>query len=213
MRVEGFMKKEVITADVKTPIMAALETMKHNKIKRLPVTKGGKFVGLVTRAMIRDASPSAATSLSVYELNYLISKMTVGDIMVKDPITISPDLPVEEAIWLGKEHGIGAFPVLDKNELVGIITESDISGVVSSALGLGESDSKRITIETSGKRFGYLAELLEVLDSHRIPLMSIMSVPKSDEGDWYLILRVKAKDAGVAAEDLKSNGFNVTDVT
>lgn len=213
MRVEDFMKKEVITADVKTPVMAALETMKHNKIKRLPVTKGGKFVGLVTRSMIRDASPSAATSLSVYELNYLISKMTVGDIMVKDPITISPDLPVEEAIWLGKEHGIGAFPVFDKNELVGIITESDISGVVSSALGMGESDSKRITIEASGKRFGYLAELLEVLDSHRIPLMSIMSVPKSEKGDWYLILRVKAKDAGVAAEDLKSNGFNVTDVT
>jgi len=213
MRVEGFMKKEVITVDVKTPIMAALETMKHNKIKRLPVTKGGKFVGLVTRAMIRDASPSPATSLSVYELNYLISKMTVGDIMVKDPISISPDLPVEEAIWLGKKHGIGAFPVLDKDELVGIITESDISGVVSSALGLGESDSKRITIEASGKRFGYLAELLEVLDSHRIPLMSIMSVPKSEKGDWYLILRVKAKDAGVAAEDLKSNGFNVTDVT
>ena len=213
MRVKDFMKKEVITVDVKTPIMAALETMKHNKIKRLPVTKSGKFVGFVTRAMIRDASPSEATSLSVYELNYLISKMTVGDIMVKKPITISPDVPVEEAIWLGKEHGIGAFPVLENNELVGIITESDISGVVSSALGLGEKDSKRITVEATGKRFGYLAELLEVLDSHRIPLMSIMSVPKPDNGDWYLVLRVKAKDAGVAAEDLKSKGFNVTDVT
>lgn len=213
MRVKDFMNKEVITVDVHTPVMAALETMKHNKIKRLPVTKNGKFVGLVTRAMIRDASPSAATSLSIYELNYLISKMTVGDIMVKNPITISPDVPVEEAIWLGKKHGIGAFPVVEKDKLVGIITESDISGVVSSALGLGERDSKRITIEASGKRFGYLAELLEVLDSHTIPLMSIMSFPKSDKGDWYLVLRVKAKDAGVAAEDLKSKGFNVTDVT
>jgi acetoin utilization protein AcuB len=83
MRVRDFMKTEVITADVKTPIMAALETMKHNRIKRLPATKKGKFVGLVTRAMIRDASPSQATSLSVHELNYLISKMEVGDIMVK----------------------------------------------------------------------------------------------------------------------------------
>jgi CBS domain-containing protein len=100
MKVRDFMKKEVITVDIKTPIMAALETMKHNKIKRLPVTKNSKFTGLVTRAMIRDASPSAATSLSVYELNYLISKMTVGDIMVKDPVTISPELPVEEAISL-----------------------------------------------------------------------------------------------------------------
>jgi acetoin utilization protein AcuB len=207
------MKKDVITVDINTPIMAALETMKHNKIKRLPVTKGGKFVGLVTRAMIRDASPSSATSLSVHELNYLISRMTVGDIMIKDPITISPDLPVEEAIWLGKERGIGSFPVLENNQLAGIITQSDISGVVSNALGLRESDSKRITIEASGKRFGFLAELLEVLDAHRVPLMSIMSVPKSENGDWYLVLRVKAKDAGVATGDLKSKGFNVIDVT
>lgn len=213
MRVRDFMKTEVITVDVKTPIMAALETMKHNKIKRLPATKKGKFVGLITRAMIRDASPSQATSLSVYELNYLISKMEVGDIMVKKPITISPDLPVEEAIWLGKKHGIGAFPVLEKDELVGIITQSDISGVVSDALGLGERDSKRITIDAAGKRFGYLKNLIDTLDSHKIPIMSIMSVPKSEKGDWFLILRVKTGDAAVAVEDLKKRGFKVTDVT
>ena len=112
MKVRDFMKTEVITVDIKTPIMAALDIMKTNRIKRLPVTKNTKFVGFVTRAMIRDASPSEATSLSVYELNYLISKMTVGSIMIKDPITISPELPVEEAIWLGKEKGIGAFPVI-----------------------------------------------------------------------------------------------------
>jgi acetoin utilization protein AcuB len=213
MRVRDFMKKDVITVDVNAPIMAALETMKHNKIKRLPATKKGKFVGLVTRAMIRSASPSQATSLSIYELNYLISKMTVGDIMVKEPITISPDLPVEEAIWLGKKHSIGAFPVVENDELVGIITESDISGVVSNALGMGEPDSKRITIATSGKRLGYLKDLGDVFDSHEIPIMSIMSIPKSEKGDWYLIVRVKAKDAAVAAEDLKKKGFHVTDVT
>jgi len=213
MKVRDFMKKEVITVDIKTPIMAALETMKSNRIKRLPVTKNTRFVGLVTRAMIRDASPSEATSLSVYELNYLISKMTVGDIMVKNPVTISPELPVEEAIWLGKKHGIGAFPVIDNKDLVGIITESDITEVVSNALGLGDSDSKRITIDASGKRFGYLKDLIEVLDKHRIPILSIMSIPKSAKGDWFLVLRLKTKDAGLAAGDLKKKGFNVTDVT
>ena len=207
------MKKEVITVDINTPVMAALEIMKQNKIKRLPVTKNAKVTGFVTRAMIRDASPSEATSLSVYELNYLISKMTVGDIMVKDPITISPDLGVEEAIWLGKKHGIGAFPVLDNKELVGIITESDISGVVSNALGLGDRDSKRITIDASGKRFGYLKDLIEILDKHHIPLLSIMSIPKSEKGDWFLILRVKTKDAALATEDLKKKGFSISEAT
>jgi acetoin utilization protein AcuB len=213
MRVKEFMKSDVITVDIKTPIMTALDMMKKNKIKRLPVMKGGKFVGLVTRAMIRDASPSQATSLSVYELNHLISKMTVGDIMVSDPMSITPDMPVEEAIWLGRLHGIGAFPIVENNELVGIITESDISGVVSSALGLGQQNSKRITIHAKGKRFGFLKELVEVMDSHKIPIMSIMSVARSGNGDWNLILRLKTKDADKAAEDLREKGFDVTDVT
>jgi len=211
MKVRDFMKKEVITVDINTPIMAALEIMKHNKIKRLPVTKNGKFSGLVTRSMIRDASPSKATSLSVYELNYLISKMTVGDIMVKEPVVISPDLGVEEAIWLGKKHGIGAFPVIENNNLLGIITESDISGVVANALGLGDRDSKRITIDASGKRFGYLKDLIEVLDNNHIPLLSIMSIPKSKKDDWFLVLRLKTKDASIATEDLKKMGFNLLD--
>jgi len=211
MIVRNFMRKEVITVDFNTPIMAALEIMKQNKIKRLPVTKNTKFVGLVTRAMLRDASPSEATSLSIYEINYLISKMIVGKLMVKKPVTISPDLPVEEAISLGKKHGIGGFPVIENGELVGIITESDIIGVVSNALGLGEKDSKRITIDATGKRFGYLKDLVEVLDSNNIPILSVLSIPTSKKGDWSLIMRLKTKHASAAVEDLRKKGFDVSD--
>lgn len=211
MIVRNFMRKEVITVDFNTPIMAALEIMKQNKIKRLPVTKNTKFVGLVTRAMLRDASPSEATSLSIYEINYLISKMIVGKLMVKKPVTISPDFPVEEAISLGKKHGIGGFPVIENGELVGIITESDIIGVVSNALGLGEKDSKRITIDATGKRFGYLKDLVEVLDSNNIPILSVLSIPTSKKGDWSLIMRLKTKHASAAVEDLRKKGFDVSD--
>ncbi|MDY6879506.1 MAG: CBS domain-containing protein [Desulfatiglans sp.] len=213
MRVRDFMKKDVITVDINTPIMAALEIMKHNSIKRLPVIKNKKFAGLVTRAMIRDASPSEATSLSIHELNYLISKMTVGDIMVKNPISITPDHPVEEAIRIGKKHGLGAFPVLENGELVGIITQSDISEVVSDALGVWENESKRITIETSGKRFGFLRGLLEILDDYKIPLISVMTVMKADKKDWFLVLRVRSEDASVAVEDMKKKGYEVSDVS
>ena len=210
MKVKNFMKKDVITVDFNTPIMAALEIMKQNKIKRLPVTKNGKFVGLVTRAMIRDASPSEATTLSMYELNYLISKMIVGKIMVKKPVTISPEVPVEEAISLGKKHGIGGFPVVKNKKLVGIITESDIIGVVSDALGLGEKDSRRLIIDASGKRFGYLKDLVEVLDSKNIPILSVMSIPKSKKGDWSLILRLKTRHVAAAKRDLAKKGFKIT---
>jgi acetoin utilization protein AcuB len=213
MRVKEFMKKEVITVEPQTPILDALDIMKKNNIRHLPVTKDGKFSGFVTRGMLRDASPSDATSLSIHELNYLIAKMTIEKIMLKKPITISPDLPVEEAIWLGQQHGVGAFPVLEDENLVGIITSSDISGVVASALGVGESGSKRITIDASGKRFGYLKDLVQLLDSHKTPMLSMMGIERSQKGNWYIILRLKTEDASAAVDDLKANGFNVTDVT
>ena len=213
MRVKDFMIKDVITVEPQTPIMDALDIMKKNNVRRLPVTQNGELKGFVTRGLLRDASPSDATSLSIYELNYLISKMTVDGIMIKDPMTVSPDLPVEEAIWKGKENGIGAFPVMDGDNLVGIITQSDITGVVANALGVGESDSKRLTIDASGKRFGYLKDLVQLLDSHQIPMLSMMGIEKQKKGDWYIILRLRTEDATAAVEDLKVNGFNVTDVT
>lgn len=213
MRVRDFMKKEVITVEPETPILDALDIMKKNKIKHLPVTQDGKFKGFVTRGMLRDASPSDATSLDIHEVAYLISKLTIEKIMIKKPITVSPDLPVEEAIWMGQEHGVRAFPVLEDKNLVGIITQSDITGVVANALGVGESDSKRITIDASGKRFGYLKDLVELLDSHNIPMLSMMGIERSKKGSWYIILRLRTEDASAVAEDLRQNGFNVTDVT
>ena len=213
MKVRDFMNPDPITVDIKTPIMHALAIMKEKRIKRLPVMKKDKFTGIVTRSMIRDASPSEATSLSVWELNYLISKMKVGDIMVKEPVTIPPDMPVEEAIWLGKEKGIGAFPVLEGGKLVGIITESDISGQVSKALGLGEKESTRITIEPSGKKFGFLKDIVETLDKRNIMILSLMSVFKPDQRDWVLIIRVKTEEAQKALEDLKQKGFKIGDIS
>ena len=213
MRVKDFMTTKLVTVDVKTPILEALDIMKNKKVKRLPVTKKGKFVGIVSRNMIRDASPSEATSLSVHELNYILFNMNVGHIMVKKPISVSPELPVEEAIWLGIKHGVGAWPVLEKGELVGIITESDISRIVIEALGVGQKDSQRITIDASGKRFGYLQDLVRVLDTHNIPILSLMGIPNSGRKDWMLILRLNTKDAARAVEDLKNGGFKVVDVT
>jgi acetoin utilization protein AcuB len=91
MKVRDFMKTDVISIEAKTFIMEAQNIMWKKNIKRLPVMKKDKFIGLVTKHMLLEASPSSATSLSVFELNYLLSKMTVDDIMVKDPITIPPD--------------------------------------------------------------------------------------------------------------------------
>ncbi|MEJ2656836.1 MAG: CBS and ACT domain-containing protein [Desulfobacterales bacterium] len=215
MKVKDFMNQNVIIIETKTSILEAQNIMREKNIKRLPVMDKGKLIGLVTKHMLLEASPSSGTSLSVWELNYLLSKMTVDDVMVKDPITIPSDYPLEAAIWLGKKQGISGFPVVDDGNLVGMITEHDISGVLSEVLGL-ESEGTRIKIESLGNKLGELSKIIGVLDDHATPLLSIVSIPRKKKGDWVIVLRVQAsKSEGIVeglVEDLENSGFKVADV-
>jgi acetoin utilization protein AcuB len=211
MKVRDFMNRDVISIETKTSILEAQQIMRTKRIKRLPVMNKGKLIGLVTKHMILEASPSSGTSLSIWELNYLLTKMKVDDIMVKNPITIPSDYPLEEIIWLGKKQGVSGFPVVDEGKLVGIITEHDISGVLSEVLGL-ENEGARITIENLGNKLGELRKIIGVLDDHKTPLLSIVSIPRKKKGDWVLVLRVQAAEAEGIVKDLKTSGFNVTEV-
>ena len=211
MKVRDFMIKDVISIETKTSVLEAQNIMRKKRIKRLPVMNKGKLIGLVTKNMILEASPSSGTSLSIWELNYLLTKMNVNDIMVKKPITIPSDYPLEDVIWLGKKQGVSGFPVVDDGQLVGIITEHDITGVLSEVLGL-ESEGVRITIERLGNNLGELRKIIGVLDDHKAPLLSIVSIPRKKRGDWVLVLRVQADEAQGIVKDLETSGFNISDV-
>jgi CBS domain-containing protein len=209
MKVKDFMNTGVITVETKTSILEAQNIMREKHIKRLPVMDQGKLIGLVTKHMILEASPSSGTSLNIWELNYLLTKMKIDDIMVKNPITIPPDYPLEQVIWLGKKQGVSGFPVVDDGKLVGIITEHDISGVLSEILGL-DSQGVRITIESLGNKLGELRKIIGVLDDHATPLLSIVSIPGKKKGDWVIVLRARALKAEGIVKDLETHGFNVT---
>jgi len=211
MKVKDFMKTDVISIETKTSIMEAQNIMRKKNIKRLPVMNKGKLIGLVTKHMLLEAFPSSATSLSVFELNYLLSEMTVDEIMVKDPITISPDYPVEAAIWLGKKHSVAAFPVVEDGKVIGMITEHDIAGVLSEVLGL-ENEGARITVKGLGNKLGELKEIIGILDDHETPLLSIITIPRKEKGDWIIVLRVLSSEAEGILKDLEQKGFKVTDV-
>jgi len=211
MKVKDFMKTDVISIDAKTSIMEAHNIMRKKNIKRLPVTEKGRLVGLVTKHMLLEASPSSASSLSIFELNYLLSEMTVDEIMVKDPITVPPDHPVEAVIWLGKKHSVAAFPVVENGKVVGMITEHDIAGVLSEVLGL-ETDGTRITVEGLGNKLGELKDIIGVLDDHETPLLSIITIPRINGRNWIIVLRVLSTDAEKVVKDLENRGFKVTDV-
>jgi acetoin utilization protein AcuB len=117
----------LITAPPGTPVLEARQLMVKQKIRHLLVTEDdARLVGIVTDRDIRLNLPSQATSLSVWEINHLLTKLTVGEVMTRAVITIGPDREARDAAVLMLDHSIGALPVMDGGRLVGIVTEADI---------------------------------------------------------------------------------------
>jgi acetoin utilization protein AcuB len=125
--VREWMTRQVMTAAPHTTLRSAHQIMKDNHIRRLPVLDEGRLVGIITIGDVREASPSDATSLSIWELNYLWAQLTVEKVMTSRVITVGPDTPILDAAELMLEHKVSGLPVVDdKGKLVGILTESDI---------------------------------------------------------------------------------------
>lgn len=120
------MSYPVITVTSDMPISEALRILKSEKIYRAPVVDNGKLVGIVTNDDILNASPSKVSTLSVWEMNYLLSKVTVKDVMTRKVYTVKEDTLIEDAARILADHGIGGLPVMRGVEVVGIITETDL---------------------------------------------------------------------------------------
>jgi len=208
MRVKDFMSTNVVAVDEDTSVHDARKIMEAHKIRRLPVMRKGRLAGLVTLRMLLEAAPSPATALSMHELHYLLAKMTVKDIMVKDPHSVSPEMPAEDALQAGQEMGYGGFPVMDNGRLVGIITESDIVRVMTKVLGV-RVKGKRIDIKVT-KEFGNMQRIMEILDENKAVLLSLMTFLRPEEGDYMIILRIQTEDTDPIIKELSSAGFSVT---
>ncbi len=140
MFVKDRMSYPVITIHPEMPIQDALNLMHKESVRRLPVVdKKGHLIGIVTDKDLLHASPSDATSLSIWEVTYLLSKITVERIMITEVVTIAEDTPIEEAALIMADSKIGGLPVVRDSELVGIITETDLFKVFLELLGAREA--------------------------------------------------------------------------
>lgn len=124
--VKDWMSENPVVISSDTTVPEAHKVLKDNNVRRLPVIDNGKLVGIVTRGDVREAGPSDATSLSIYELNYLLAKLTVREIMNKNPITVDPETTLHDVAKIMLENKIGGLPVVKDHTVVGIITESDV---------------------------------------------------------------------------------------
>jgi len=124
--VKEWMTSSPITIDSSAKISEAHQLMKSKSVRRLPVLHGGKLVGIITIGDVREASPSDATTLSIWELNYLWAQLTVEKVMSKKLVTVTPDQSILDAAQIMLEQKISGLPVVQGDQLVGIITESDI---------------------------------------------------------------------------------------
>ena len=124
--VRNWMTPNPITITPQTTLPEAHRLMNEHNVRRLPVVNKGKLVGIVTRGDVREAQASDATTLSVYELNYLLDQVPAKEFMAYEPITVSADAPIGEAARRMLQHKIGGLPVVEYGELVGIITETDL---------------------------------------------------------------------------------------
>jgi acetoin utilization protein AcuB len=176
--------------------------MKEKNIHRLPVLEKGKLIGIVTKHDLLDAAPSPATPVSVHDLNYLLSKMKVKEIM-------KTNTPFEDALRIGQEKKIGSFPVVENGKLVGITTESDIIRFLIHALGIHEEGS-RITIVGLGEKLGELEKIISITNQNKTMILSMIVLPQRKKGDWMIELRLKTKNPKKIIQNFKKDGFDVT---
>lgn len=212
MIVRNHMTSPVVTITTDLPFQEALRMMREKHFRRLPaVDKNGKLIGIVSERDLLFASPSPATSLSIWEVNYLMSKIKIDRLMSTSVITTTPDTTLEDAAHLMVEHKIGGLPVVDhENRPVGIITETDIFRTLVSMFG-GGIPGLRLTLEVPANK-GVLAKLSHAVFEQGGNIISVGSFPISGKPDEAgIVIKVVDVSREQLIGTLESLGDHVTD--
>ncbi|MCP3666784.1 MAG: CBS domain-containing protein [Gammaproteobacteria bacterium] len=210
MYVEQIMSRNVdsVTEDTKLSQTAKLMTEKGHRF--LPVVNDKRqLVGLFSHKELAKSEPSAITTLSVGEVNYLTAKVTIGQIMQKRPLTCTPSTLVEEAGHLMRQQKVGCLPVVDNDQLVGVITEDDILDFLLDITGCTAADTARIAVHLQDEK-GELCRLLSTINEFGGYIATVVSPMARDEsGQRIAIVRFKSADPGDLDRHLREQGYDL----
>ena len=211
MAVKDFMTRKVVYISPDTTIAHAADIMRDQKLHRLPVIENDKLVGLVTEGTIAEASPSKATSLSIYEMNYLLNKPQVKDVMIHDVVTISQYASLEDATYLMLKNKIGILPVVDNEQVYGIITDRDIFKAFLEVSGYGEK-GVRMRFVTEDE-VGVLSHIIALLVEENLNISNTVNIPRKD---GKVVIEVQI-DGDIDLDSLKAkfeaHNIKVEDIT
>jgi acetoin utilization protein AcuB len=204
------MHTRLVTVPPDTSLRKAKEIIAEKKINHLlVVNKNGDLVGIVSDRDVKQSWASPATTLSVHELNYLLTQLTVEAIMVKKIITISPGTTIERAAYIMQKNRINALPVIESGKLVGIITSTDVMEVLLRSIGFDDEESARFAVLVED-RIGIVSEVSKILKEQQINIRSLVTWPEKEySGIYQLVMRVGLEDKDRAISALSDGGFKV----
>ncbi len=206
MYVRQFMTTQVFTVTPEESIADTMALMREKKISRMPVVEKGKLVGFVTDGDLREVSPSPATTLSIFELNYLIAKTPIREVGFKKVVTCHPDTKIEDAALLMKDHKIGGLPVVDNGKLVGIITGSDILDAFLDIMGF-LSPGQRVMIETKNEA-GVMLDLALSAKEYDVNIGSL-AVYHLKDNKVQILARLQGERVAEVEASIEKKGYRI----
>ena len=206
------MTRHPITVAPDTPVDEALQMMRENKVRRFPVIEKTKkkLVGIVTEKELLYASPSPVTSLSIHEIHYLMSKLTVDEVMTTELVTVAEDTAIEEAALLMVDNQVGALPVMRGQQLVGIITETDLFKTFIELFSAREQGVRLTVLVPEVK--GELATVTQAISEIGGNILSLGTFQGEDMTNRLLTIKVTDVDREELSDKMQGLGAKVVDV-
>jgi acetoin utilization protein AcuB len=211
MLVKDIMSSPAVTISPETPFQDALKLMRQKRFRRLPVVnRSSELIGIVSERDLLYATPSPVSSLSVWELHYLLSQMQVQNMMTKDVMSTTPDTPIEDAAEILAIHKIGGMPVVDENNYVlGVITETDIFNAFVEMMAT-QQQGLRLTLEAPD-RVGMLAELALAIAEEGGHIVSMGTYKEANQGNRRVLVKVQGLSKGQLVEISERLGDHIID--
>jgi acetoin utilization protein AcuB len=208
MYMSDVMTTNVITVPSNTSLAEARRVMEAHHVRRIPVVDRGLLVGIVTRDQLDRVGPSQVSSFNIHDLTRILNKVTVKDVMTKNPVTVSPDATVEEGVTLAQEKKIGALLVVDDGRLMGIATTNDFFyKILNPILGIGRPGSRLIIKNCGGTK--NIEKAIGIINNLGLDVETMFMLPFPERDQHNFVVHITSEDPTQLIEELRKMGCEV----